>query len=486
VTPKSLLRLVEGSTSSGCTIHLKQRNIKTMEIEEPQPQQQQRYHRNQVQVHWQEDLSHELWLQIFQFTAPQDLLHSVMYVSKSMRDMLEEEACWKVYSKYLLASAANNHNNVMNDTFQLMDSLNKHQLQRLCLFVAAQTKKTCSNNTNNTMEEEEEEEIQPYPHGLQFGSRLLDFHLAMQFSRGGYSTDPNLLAHQLAELRVGGAAGQQVAPRVIGRGARTCLASSTDNASEHLQNVLPGGQRPIIGNGELPRFMDFHRRLRWWSSRATATQDTSETLLFGVDCPLALLSRVEILPLIDPFTRRQIYSWRETIVKAYRLPLHKLHKTSQNLLGFPCLFGINNGGGSVNGDGRIGGLDDDNDDTDSDDDNDDRVDWNPGAEKAALQAMLQRETPVYESPPISYNTPQESSAHTVTGFIVPRQVLHFPPGVMANAITLTLRGKDSRQFPHSGFYACIEQIQVEGVPLLESHAQRLLLPGFRFSNELLV
>ena len=78
-----------------------------------------------------------------------------------------------------------------------------------------------------------------------------------------------------------------------------------------------------------------------------------------------------------------------------------------------------------------------------------------------MTSLLRDQTPVYESPKLACPT------------IVPKLrsddesqwVSHdLPAGVVANAVFVTLYGKTARE--SLGYYACVDQVKIEGIPLL--------------------
>jgi len=46
-----------------------------------------------------------------------------------------------------------------------------------------------------------------------------------------------------------------------------------------------------------------------------------------------------------------------------------------------------------------------------------------------------------------------------------------PAGVIGNVVTLTLVGKNFRQYPTSGFYACVQEVGINGFPLFTHSTQ---------------
>ena len=222
---------------------------------------------------------------------------------------------------------------------------------------------------------------------------------------------------------------------------RTCLATSTEHPEEALETVLPGIHR-------VPDEMLRSSRLRqrWWSSRPSDTQNSNDTLLFLTDCGLAVLTHVAIRPLLDPFTRHVIYSWQNIVVRAYRLPPTKVRcPTIDNRV-------INVISAPMDDEGRSepAGADDDH--------------LGPGVvesrqDKSLLKNVIHGEVPVWESAQESYEETDEVIRDQGQ---VKWQKVSFPPGIVANAITITLIGKNSQQFVTSGYYACVNQVNLSG------------------------
>lgn len=230
---------------------------------------------------------------------------------------------------------------------------------------------------------------------------------------------------------------------------RTCLATSTENPAEELETVFPGYHR-VIDDDEV-RFSVL--RQAWWSSRPSETQNSNDTLLFLTECRLAVLTHVAIRPLLDPFTRHTVYSWQKIVVRAYRLPPTKVKRaTWHNRI--------------INGISAT--IDDPIDERRSEPTGGDDDHLGPGVvesrkDAALLGHVLQGEVPVWESAPECY---QESDEVVRAQGQVKWQTVSFPPGIVANAITLTLIGKNARQFVTSGYYACVNQVNLSGTTFI--------------------
>jgi hypothetical protein len=422
---------------------------------------------NQKTGVWVEYLSEELCMQILSFVPPLEILRSVTNVSKSFHAIVYPPSYWMFHAKALLQNIhrrrrQNNSNLIMvgddddgDTTFSCLDhdvELNRHQWQRLCVFLAAPSSSS-------------EEDVQKHPNlpaGLYYGSRLVNRVGAESIRRYRYYEDDQNFIDQGDYHR-----------------RRVCLASSTEHPTELLENVLGNNHRHndninIIVNDIIPNLGLFalrqqhttgfhHQTQKWWSSQPSPTQESSDTILFTTNCPLALLSDLKWRPLLDPFTRRQVYTWRYAIVKAYRLPLSKLDPhPDQAKAGFPC---------SVEAlpDGVDGNEEEEEDMAD---DMDDLLGLQSAHQgRTSIQRLLEGQRPVFESSPLPYTLLLPTNPHNMPTIIqqgsIPWQHLIFPPALLANVVTITLVGKDSRQFSHSGYYACVEQVMLEGIPLLK-------------------
>jgi hypothetical protein len=247
-------------------------------------------------------------------------------------------------------------------------------------------------------------------------------------------------------------------------GKRTCAASTTDFLQESLENVLSDGNQD---DGTVPLPLN---RLRWWSSKPSPTKESNEVLLFTTRYPVALISEVKIKPLLDPahhLVRRHLregegdfYTWKKTVFRAFRLPLESLLDADapQSLAGFPCMF-------------QTAGLREEP-----------RVppqqrgrflmDDGPSAspDQDTIDHLLSGHQPVYESQELG--VPVDSDE--MISFV-------FPPGVVANVVTITLYGKNREQRAGMGYYSCVEKVDCLGIPLYEYPAHANVVEEARVS-----
>ena len=212
---------------------------------------------------------------------------------------------------------------------------------------------------------------------------------------------------------------------------RACLASSTHHeTTESIEFTLsPAERRPWSHRPAMPG---------WWSSQPAASKDSKENLLYLTSSPLSYVTQVKVKPLIDTFRRGlQVYSWNCTEIKAYLLPMSLIHHAAEED-GRRCSCSVATENLPLNADG-------------------DR-----------MEALLKDQSPVYESS--KFRTPT----------IVPKLwsddesqwVTHdLPAGIVANAVVITLHGKTARE--NLGYYACVEQVKVEGIPLLSDRTALL-------------
>jgi hypothetical protein len=229
---------------------------------------------------------------------------------------------------------------------------------------------------------------------------------------------------------------QQQLPR------RVCLASSTDHPTEIIEHVLT----PVTEVIPFRRVGLFQFDIRkWWSSRPSLSQDTTETLVFALNCPLAMIHQITLRPLLDPFTADRVYTWNHTQIKAYRFPLSKLDPNpSHARAGFPCTVPV--------------------DHVPMEDEDDWTVTVRSENDKRAMDALLsEQEEPLYASEWTATQIPP--MARDTGRLTVEDQHFTFPVGVMANVICIRLAGKQHRQFETSGYYACLEHVSIQGIPL---------------------
>jgi hypothetical protein len=371
--------------------------------------------------HEEQQFSGEIWMNILSFVPASEILHSIARVSKSFRELISPQPFWRLHCQNLLRDVLRRRKDQLNDGsapkpyLENLELLTANQLQRVCVYLDALTAFKGGDATP---------EAKDFPKSLLYGMRLVDFQAAE------WNRDRSL------------------------NGRRVCLASSTDHNSEMLENVLKANVLKADQRSTLPAVLRnpiFPRsNLSWWSSRPS-TPDTSDTILFTIDCPVAVLSCLKWQALIDPYIRRCVYTWQYAIVKAYRLPLGKLSTNAENdTAGFPCTIECS-----------------------FDNDEDNHPAQFPNSflrasreEGKALDRLLIGEFPVFESrplphPKIDYNftTAQMKQED------IPWQEMQFPPVIPANVVTITLVGKDHEQFQGSGYYCCVHRVQLEGIPL---------------------
>lgn len=381
-----------------------------------------------------EALSDEPLEAILRFVPPLDLLRSTTYVSKRFAGVIGSDEFWRTHP----ASAAIKE-------YKGFPKLTKHQHQLYHIFLAC--RKEQQRRRQDAEGDVNEDEV--LPAFLGFGSVLTSRAEAQRFR----------LASQQER--------------------RTCAATSTDHWNELAENLLfsPTDDGAADAEQQQSRAGDattvLFRLLRtlrdnqrdnendnvtWWSSKPSRDQNSSDTLLFTTNCALALMSDVKIKALTDPFLARagvtdQVYTWNQTIVRAYRVPMGSMVDPSMHeaLAGFPCSFL------SAQPLAReemmsheiaatiLQGVSDAHD-VPSDQDSIDR--------------LLQNATLVHES---TFDDTVGSD----------ELKLAFKTPVLANAITVTLVGKNFEQRPGSGYFACVESLDCSGMPLYESpdHAQ---------------
>jgi hypothetical protein len=371
-------------------------------------------------------LSDELWMQVLNFLPPLDLIRHVARVSQPLAELLQSRSFWSFHTQCLLPHWS---------TERELNLLNTHQLQRVCIFVSGTQNTDCEDRSCSKTRQFREK----FPRALHHGSLLVSREVAEAIRKLNFAQEQQG-KYQPVHAR------------------RVCLATSTEHASEMLENVLASKQDYEL---EVQSHMDYDvvsapvafsraRNMRWWSSQPTDTKDTNETLLFVTNCPLAMLHSLSIKALLDPFTRDRIYGWYAYQICAYRLPMEKIdpHPYDRGA-GFPC---------SIMACPRGQSMTDRSDVIDSQ------------RERAMLDKVLQGEMPVYQSlcrlARATAGGSHENSQIWVEAF---------PPGVMANCVTITLYGKKHRQFDTSTeYYTCVERFSLKGIPL-PHHARQPLV-----------
>lgn len=361
-------------------------------------------------------------MHILSWVPPLDLLRSVARVDTHLSSIIQLDAFWESLAAHLLlrktklsesesepegTSKTENQEQKEGPSSSSLLSLNKHQLQRVCLYRAA----------TSVIKE------QPPPACLRFGSLLISQQQALAL-RNNYSSR-----------------------------RRACIASSSHHTFEMLENALAPG------------------RNRWWCSRPSPSQeDTNDTLLLTTKCPLAMMSKIYIRPMAYPHGEDRIFTWRETQIKAYRLPLSKLslHNNNNNppqqqqRAGFPCTVQAPSLPGAdmtrnfpINVFFQTPVVVDSN------------------QERNSLASLLQGETPVYESGTV----PSRHRSYSVGEGPVSAlpEIFDLPNNVIANVVTLTLIGKDMQEPGTNDYYVGVEHLDVVGIPLISRPEEKELL-----------
>lgn len=269
-----------------------------------------------------------------------------------------------------------------------------------------------------------------------------------------------------------------------GKSVRVCLATTTDRANERIENVLPASSDveedvwdTILSSGlyrSLPDrpAMPIWQEGTYWSSAAAAS-DSDEVLLFTTRCPLALISDVAIKPFRElsflGMDEEKTYTWPGIVVRVYRLPVggKALRDPTRPGIsaGFPCVISKDSqfGGASA-----IGVTTDNSHQTSLEA----ALALSQNApQRRLISAILAAQSPVYES------EVHKPSSHDSDAW----QHYALPPLTAGNVITLSLVGKNHRQFPTSGYYVCVDQVAARGIPLFSNKEQAELM-GHRFQR----
>ena len=403
------------------------------------------------------EISDEILVEVFTWVPPLDLLINVYPVCLRFHETLDDDAFWSQLAANLKKDTTTTTtecstkkekgeeagNSIRNDgdavtttstdksvvvrdccsttssidiNWPSSDELTKHQCQRLCIFL--------------TSYKHQDEQPPKIPKCLELGNILVSKERAsiLRTQSRGY--------------------------------LRTCFASTTDNRNELIENVLTESRHTntlandwnaVINKSRMAIvFSEIRGECTWWSSRATNTQEESDELVaFCTEYNTSVMIEVAIKPLRDPFLRQPVYTWKRTTIRAY-------------LLGPDKIFH----GGNYNTNGRgLGGYA-------IHSDAEDEIpcvmqgkpdgpwgDW--ASDEDTIQSLLENETPVYVSSQLVGPKNDEWIRYKLPG------------AVIANVVTITLGGKDNRQYQATGYYACIERLFVRGIPLYESeHLQR--------------
>ena len=271
-----------------------------------------------------------------------------------------------------------------------------------------------------------------------------------------------------------------------------CLATTKDRDTEGLDNVLCSSIREpdnfwqdiisqpksaILSPPVAQRLFNLPvwQEGTYWSSTASPAPDTNETLLFATRCPLALITDVAVKPFremgffgLDAGNTDTVYSWPAAQVRVYRLPVGLGGlldpSPSGHFSGFPCMVSSH---AQLESEVADGGEDD-----------------NAGNGTAAssvaktlspphassLQSrligyLLAGHAPTYVSP---VRTAPNAHSDSWQHFPLPNQVV-------GNVVTVTLMGKNNRQFSTSGYYVCVDQVVARGLPLYTDQKQAALM-----------
>jgi len=382
----------------------------------------------------------ELWFRILSFVPSSDLLQRVHPTCRRLSNLVRDQSFW-LHHKCGNKNSSNNDDN----NNELWKRLGHRQRQRCSLFhewfVAHQQQQqqqpSARHDESRSMmtlyTTSNDAALAAAPSYLRFGNVLPSRRTASQF-----------LEDSVLEYN-------SHCPRVC------CIATSTDNHRiERIENVLV--DTDDNGTNSQPQQDDDHdsdidnevntvrtvlRRLsrrrrmlarlsvvqRWWSSAPTPTPDSTDRLVFCSHSPLCLVTSIAIQPLRDPYGQpHKVYSWNQTRIQCFQIPVERLVLPSAPAQA-PCSFP------------EVG-----------------EAPYNFNANSGpTIQALLQGQEPVYTSPPLDMMRNSDDTVHhDVDGSLL----------VVANVIVLELIGKHTEQRTGtSGYYACVERVQVQGIPL---------------------
>ena len=198
---------------------------------------------------------------------------------------------------------------------------------------------------------------------------------------------------------------------------------------------------------------------QWWSSKECRSQkeiEQDEVLVFSTRYPITLVTEIAILPYTDWIG--QVYTWKNVVIRVYNLPIIKQKEHQRG-----------------EGEDQEQETEEENDDDSSNNFVSESLlpstpststTSNATDNQRALEYLFQQK-PVYESkllvaPPPRNNSWQyyplssSSSCSSSGGGCC---------GVIGNVITITLIGKNYRQFDSSGYYCCVQKVASRGIPL---------------------
>ncbi|KAL7577063.1 hypothetical protein ACA910_006803 [Epithemia clementina (nom. ined.)] len=442
-----------------------------------------------------ENLSEEILRHILEFVAPQQLLRSANNVSKSWNALISSHRFWQKHPLFLSIiepqqeqgrtacfgrsapaqldrkkTTTSNTEQIQKPSLKaqqkdipISNVLTTHQIQLICLYrahVANENHNAAKPLTENT--------------SAARGAKSPDW----------FNPQSVLPTMEEAECLASISAGQR----------RCCTASTTDHYGERLTNVLPSSKPRQHHNNRHFYFGN----TSWWSSEESSNADSPETLLFATRYPLALLTSLRIQALAGPPFSHLCFTWKQTIVKAYRLPLDKLEWNPRDstmttrsrkrrlakakgrkrrdgdyvVVGpsviptaseFPCSFAAVRA--CTRGKRRGGGGQEEEQEHEGE-----RVDYHhrlfppldvlskAPPDHLTILATLEGHEPIFESSPFEI----PPNTNDVYEFSFPQG------GVVANVVCLELIGKNNR-FPGHGYYACVEKANILGIPLFLPH-----------------
>mmetsp|Transcript_8959 Transcript_8959/g.21308 ORF Transcript_8959/g.21308 Transcript_8959/m.21308 type:complete len:450 (-) Transcript_8959:145-1494(-) len=396
----------------------------------------------------------EILEEILGWLLTSELQKSVSEVSNRFHKLANRDQFWRRKLKDIVHQQrySNDNDDDQSDgehAYEPPNGLSQHQLKRCCLFLEHKIHhlNNLAENTANgaaaiPTATSEDKQFNP-PSFLGHGSLL--------FGR----TDACRLMHNRADALYG-------LQRVVN------LASSTDHHHESIENILdeenslrqePVDWKRIRTNDrssdttvmEGRHAITFSFRQPWWSSVPRDDPDESETLAFSTRYPLTLVTEVAIKPYAD--WTMQTYSWKKLVVRVYNLPplspsvstteTDDEEQTYPDTIPHalcPSAVSIPSSVSSASSSSTTAST--------------------VSEVKSTVEAFqyLEAQTPVYESPLLETPPPRNNAW----------QYHELPYGVIGNVITITLVGKNFRQFDESGYYACVQRVATLGIPLHEA------------------
>eukprot|EP00980_Cylindrotheca_fusiformis_P028232 scaffold22588_cov114-Cylindrotheca_fusiformis.AAC.4 len=464
-------------------------------------------------------------MEIFMYLSVPELLRSVAFVCRRFwRMLLHDDIVWNRKLVVVLTTSRDPFQKTHQDATTLMRMrMNRHQIQRFCWHAEYQQQRNARpimfGSTSDSLASPPRR--RPLPDFLKDGQLLVRRRDATSLLHGGY------YYYTPSSQKKSGTHRRSLPVRRY-----VCLASTTDHTHERIENVLNDSSirtaSPIRNNTNLRRpiteeeywentirsnsvknnhdqnnetttttraSLEFrntttttttamlfsYSQQPWWSSVSREDPNSDETLIFSTRYPLCSISEIAIKPYTD--WMETVYTWKHLGIQIYNLPVLS-STTSTTVM-------ADEGSESENdeeeitlkhllpseignyGDTYEGGASDTTTTTAgrrlqataaaaapaaTTTEGGGGMEQHPHFGNKTLLDYLARQTPVYEHYNNTPPTPKDNSW----------QYHKLPIGIIGNVVVFQLMGKNFRQFDNTGYYACVQSVEVRGIPLYES------------------